>query len=483
AAFAHADLPFERLVELLNPPRSTAHAPLTQVMLAFQNAGPAALELPSLTTERVDAGLEQAKFDLTLMLDESEDAGIAGHLVYATDLFDEPTARAFTGRYRRLLDAVVREPSVTVGEIDVLDGADRALVPGHGPQGEPPELLPDLLTTAAGIDPSAPALSCDDRELSYRELDERSNRLARNLIGLGVGPESRVVLALGRSMDLWVAVWAVAKSGAAFVPLDPGTPPDRMTYLLGDSHASVGITVSEHRTSLPDGVPWIVLDENGFTHTLRRRSAAPVGQSDRTAPLRVDNPAYMIYTSGSTGTPKGVVVTHRGLGNFAAEQRDRYTLTADSRVLQVAKPSFDAMMLELLMVAAAGGLLIVSPPGVFAGEELASLVTDRNVTHAFLTPGVLSTLSPHRLGSLKVLVAGGEAVPAEVVDRWAPGRRLYNGYGPTETVIMAAISTPMSPGNRVTIGGPIRGMDAVILDTRLHPVPIGVEGELYLAGI
>ncbi|MFC0454929.1 amino acid adenylation domain-containing protein, partial [Rhodococcus jostii] len=290
-------------------------------------------------------------------------------------------------------------------------------------------------------------------------------------------------LALGRSIDLWVAVWAVAKSGAAFVPLDPGTPPDRMTYLLGDSHASVGMTVSEHRTTLPNGVPWIFLDDNDFAHTLRRRSAAPVGQNGRIAPLRVDNPAYMIYTSGSTGTPKGVVVTHRGLGNFAAEQRDRYTLTADSRVLQVAMPSFDAMMLELLMVAASGGLLIVSPPGVFAGDELSALVTDRNVTHAFLTPGVLSTLSPHRLGSLKVLVAGGEAVPADVVDRWAPGRRLYNGYGPTETAIMAAISTPLSSGSRVTIGGPIRGMDAVVLDTRLHPVPIGVEGELYLSGI
>ncbi|MFE5707241.1 AMP-binding protein, partial [Rhodococcus koreensis] len=377
---------------------------------------------------------------------------------------------------------VTAAPHSAAGEIDLLDDADLVLVPGHGPQAEPPVLLPDLLSTAAAIDPEATALVFGDTEMSYRELDERSNRLARYLIGLGVGPESRVVLALGRSMDLWVAVWAVAKSGAAFVPLDSGAPPERMAHILDDIGAEVGLTARDFHESLPRQVNWLCLGDPALESETAPLPLTPIRDPERVAPLRIDNPAYMIYTSGSTGTPKGVVVSHRGLANLATGGRERYAVTPSARVLQVASPTFDASVLELLLAHASGATLVVSPPLVFAADQLTDLLREQRITHAFVTPGVLTSMDPTSLDDLRVLITGGDRCPPELIDGWSAGRTFHNGYGPTETTVLATAAT-LDSDHAVTIGGPIRGMDAVILDTRLHPVPIGVEGELYLAGI
>ena len=343
--------------------------------------------------------------------------------------------------------------------------------------------LPQLLTAAVDLDPTAAAVICDGAVTTYAHLDAQSSRLARLLIDRGVGPEDFVALGIPRSRDHVIAIWAVAKTGAAFLPVDPNYPIDRVAHMITDSGAVLGLAVDSVLTSLPTGVEWLVLDEPRLRERIDAHSPAPVTYADRRGQLRAPNAAYVIYTSGSTGRPKGVVVTEAGLANFAAEQRERYQVGNASRVLMFASPSFDASVLELLMAVGSGAALVVVPPTVYGGAELADLIKRERVTHTFLKPSVLASMDPSGLDDLEVVVAGGEAVPAELVTRWAGGSlRLHNGYGPTETTIMTNISDPLVPSDRVVIGGPIRGMQSHILDARLRPVPFGVTGELYLAG-
>ncbi|WP_280396840.1 non-ribosomal peptide synthetase, partial [Nocardia carnea] len=487
AAFAHADVPFERLVEVLNPARSQARHPLFQVGLTFQNLAQASLELPGLTVSRVEVDTEMYQYDLNLILSDSytsagEPDGITGFLTYATDLFDQSTVQGFVDRFVRLLSAVVSDPALELGAVELLSGAERAeILSRTGGPAVPARTLPELLADAAAVDPSAPAVVFEGRRYSYGEFDEGSNRLARLLIERGLGAEDLVAVAVPRSADSVLAEWAVTKSGAAFVPIDPTYPADRIAHMLTDSGAPVGIAVSSVRADLPDSVEWLLLDELA----LDGYSAEQITDADRVRPLTPANTAYVIYTSGSTGVPKGVVVTHAGLANFSAEQVERYRLTPDSRALAFASPSFDASMLEFLLAVGSAGALVVVPTGNYGGAELADLIETAGVTHAFITPSVLASLDPNALSGMRAIVAGGEAVPADLVARWAgmPGREFYNGYGPTETTIMSNISVPLAPGMPVTIGGPVRGMRSLVLDDRLNPVPEGVTGELYIGGI
>ncbi|EKT78502.1 non-ribosomal peptide synthetase, partial [Rhodococcus opacus M213] len=368
--------------------------------------------------------------------------------------------RELAHHHRRFLAYLERfvtaPPQSSVGDIDLLDDADLVLVPGHGPQAEPPVLLPDLLSTAATIEPEATALVFGETEISYRELDERSNRLARRLIGLGVGPESRVVLAFGRSIDLWVAVWAVAKSGAAFVPLDSDAPPERVGHILEDIGAEVGLTEGNVNNSLPRQVNWLRLGDPSLESETAPLPLTPIRNPERVAPLRIDNPAYVIYTSGSTGTPKGVAVSHRGLANLATEERERYAVSPAARVLQVASPAFDASVLELLLAHASGATLVVSPPLVFGADQITDLLREQRITHAFVTPGVLKSMDPTSLDDLRVMITGGDRCPPELIDGWSAGRTFHNAYGPTEATVLATAATLVSE-HAVTIGGPIRG--------------------------
>ncbi|MCA1006191.1 amino acid adenylation domain-containing protein [Rhodococcus hoagii] len=485
AAFGNADVPFERLVEVLSPARSQARHPLFQVALSFQNMDRTELALGDLTVSGVDFDAAVAKFDLAVTVAESDSAtgGLDVDLTYATDLFDASTMRTFADRFVRVLEAVAADASVVVGDIDLLDAAETvALTAAAGNAGPAPVLLPQILSAAATSDPARTALVSDDETVTYRELDERSSRLARTLIARGAGPESVVAVALTRSIESVVALWAVAKSGAAFVPVDPNYPADRVAHMVSDSRALLGITRAEHVGALPAALPWIVLDDAATADEVAARSADAVTDADRTAPLRVTDAAYVIYTSGSTGVPKGVVVTHTGLAAFAAEQVERYGIESDSRTLHFASPSFDASVLELLMAFGAGATMVIAPTSIYGGHELADLLRTHHVTHAFVTPAALASVDPAGLGALQTVVVGGEACSAELVARWAPGRRMFNAYGPTEATVASNISGALVPGEPVTIGRAIRGADAFVLDGRLRPVPAGVPGELYLAG-
>ncbi|MGW4284539.1 amino acid adenylation domain-containing protein [Nocardia sp. NPDC004750] len=346
----------------------------------------------------------------------------------------------------------------------------------------PPRTLAELMAAAVAFDPGAVALVGGERQLTYRMLDDQSSRLARMLIGHGLGAEDVVAVAAPRSITSVLAVWAVAKTGAAFVPVDPTYPAERIAHMLTDSGAVLGLTIATCRAALPGDVDWLVLDAPSTAARMRRNSTAPIDPAELVRPVRCENPAWMIYTSGSTGTPKGVVATHGGLAGVALAQRDRYLVTADARVLHVASPSFDASMLELLLALSAGAALVIAPPGVYGGAELTALIRDQRVTHAFLTPAVLPTLDPAELDCLRQLTVGGESYGPDTVRRWAPGRSFHNTYGPTETTVIATISAALRPGDPLDLGTPIHGMSAAVLDGRLRPVPVGVTGELYLRG-
>ncbi|NUS56206.1 MAG: amino acid adenylation domain-containing protein, partial [Streptomycetaceae bacterium] len=339
--------------------------------------------------------------------------------------------------------------------------------------------MPQLMATAVELNPQGIALIDRDREVSYAELDARSSALARVLIARGLGPGDLVAVAVPRSAESVLAVWAVAKAGAGFVPVDPDYPVERVRHMLGDSGAEVGLTVTAVRANLPDSPEWIALDADSAAHM----SDEPVSFRERVRPIRATDVAYVIYTSGSTGLPKGVAVTHAGLAGFCAEQVSRYRLDAACRTLHFASPSFDASVLELLLALGAGSTMVIVPPGTYGGPELAQLVRTHAVTHAFVTPSALASMDPATVPGLSTVVAGGEALPAGLAQRWAvDGRRLHNGYGPTETTIMVNISDALSPTDTVHIGAPLPGVSEWILDEALNQVEVGQSGELYVTG-
>ncbi|WP_083868826.1 non-ribosomal peptide synthetase [Nocardia niigatensis] len=488
-AFAHADVPFERLVEVLNPARSQAHHPMFQVMLSVQNQPVRVLELPAMRIEADDADPGIAKFDLQFTLTESwtprrEPDGITVSVNYAADLFEEASAQRLAQRFARLLGAAAANPATAVGDLDLLDSAEwSALAPVRGTEPNLPITFPEVFEAAANLNRKAIAVRSGSTQISYDALDRWTNRMARVLIGYGVGPETLVAMGIPRSAESVAVTVAIAKAGAAFVPVDPNYPEQRISHMLLDSGAAVGITLSTYRDKMPDGANWTVLDAPSFRQRVLATSDAPIRDAERTAPLRMHNPAYVIYTSGSTGIPKGVVVTHGGLSNFAAETAQRFDVGPDSRVLHFATPSFDAAMLDLLFALGGAATLVITPPGVVGGEELAQVFVEEGITHAFITTSALGTVDPAGVTAMRHVLVGGEALPPDLVARWASGcRKLYNVYGPTETTIVTVMSQPMSPGGQINIGGPIRGVGAAVLDARLHPAPAGVTGELHLSG-
>lgn len=486
-AFSNTDVPFDQVVQKLDPIRSASHTPLFQVLLEFRNTETTRVELPGMSVESLDVDTEVAKCDLYLAISENTDvggypAGMDAEFGFATDLFDSSTVRTFTERFVRILEQVADGPGRPVGKLDVLGSAERdALVPVSGAAARAHITLPQLFGRSSSLDPAAVAVVDGARHLTYRNLDELSNRLARSLVAIGVGPESIVAVALTRSADSVIAMWAIAKAGAAFLPIDPHYPPARIAHMLEESGVIVGITIDRWRSSLPDA-QWVALDSPEVDADVSSRSLAAVSDTDRVAPLHADHAAYVIYTSGSTGTPKGVVVTHTGLANLVKEQCIRFRLGPGARVLHFASPSFDAAVLEQLWALATGGRLVIAPPTVYGGAELAELIARERTTHIALTPSVLATLNPGGLGCVRTVVVGGEVCPPELVARWYAGRRMINTYGPAEATIQTNAGEPMAAGEQVTIGGPIRGVSELVLDARLRPVPTGVVGELYLSG-
>ncbi|MFD0265490.1 non-ribosomal peptide synthase/polyketide synthase, partial [Streptomyces sp. NPDC127106] len=464
AAYAHQDVPFEHLVEALNPARSLSHHPLFQVMFALQNAPMGAFELPGLHVTPLVVATGTAKFDLGFNLYErhgadGSPAGIAGAVEYATDLYDRATVETLVDRWTRLLRTAAADPDRPLGQIEVLSDDERhRLLEEVNATAVPvePVALPDAFAHRARTGADAVAVVAGDVTLTYGELNARANRFARALIGRGVGAEDVVALVLPRSVELVVGVLGVMKAGAAYLPVDPEYPQARIALMLDDARPALVVDDAA-----------LVTDTDGFADT------------DPGVAVDVRQAAYVIYTSGSTGRPKGVVVSHAGIAHLVAAQVERFAIDASSRVLQFASPSFDASVSEMYTALLTGATLVLPPPG-----SPLSALTDRAcaVTHVTLPPSVLASLGEGALG-VSTLVVAGEACGAELVARWAPGRRMVNAYGPTETTVCATMSAPLVPSGGVPpIGRPIANARVYVLDCGLRLVPPGVAGELYVAG-
>ncbi|WP_299535910.1 non-ribosomal peptide synthetase [uncultured Streptomyces sp.] len=488
SAYAHQDVPFEHLVELLNPARSQNHHPLFQTMLVLQNHTPAtALDLPGLTATGLPVDPRVAKFDLSFTFTETFDTtgapdGMTASVDYATELFDAGTVRDLAGRLVLLLAAVCADPDRPLHGHDVLTAAEHTRIRAWG-TGPAPEqaaaTVPALLAQRVRRTPDAPAVRDATTTLSYAELARRADALARRLTALGAGPEDRIAVALPRTHELVVALLGVLAAGAAYVPLDPDYPAERLSYMIEDARPRLLLTTSDVHRRLPGtDVPHLHLDVPADAF-----SPGPA------AAVLPEHPAYVIYTSGSTGRPKGVVVTHRGVAAMAGTQSGRLSAGPGSRVLHMASVSFDAAFWELCMGVLSGACLeIDGRDALMPGPTLAALVRERGVTHLTLPPAVLAVMPPESLPAGTTIVLAGEACTPALVRDWARDRDVVNAYGPTETTVCATMSAfqhaagPLAPERTVPIGVPVDGTRVQVLDDRLAPVPPGVVGELYVSG-
>ncbi|SDM61245.1 non-ribosomal peptide synthase/polyketide synthase [Allokutzneria albata] len=454
-AFANQDVPFERVVDAVQPDRDTSRTPLFQAMVVLQNLPGHAEGLLGLEAEDVELPVTSASFDLTV---EFSEPGLSGVINYNADLFDHATVRRMADQLSVVLQGIATNPDRPLSQLPVLtqDEGHRLLTTWNDTGREiAPATFAELVEAQVDRTPDEPALVFDGGWMSFSDLNARANRLARYLIAQGAEPERLVAVALPRSVDIIVAELAVAKTGAAFLPVDPAYPAERIEFMLADAN------------------PVFVISEIPDTSTL--------DESDLDIRPPVDAAAYVIYTSGSTGRPKGVVVSHRGLAGFSAAEAEHFDVRAGDRVLEFSSPSFDASVLELCMSLPVGASLVVPPPGPLLGDQLAEVINTHGVTHALIPPVALATVDTE-LPSLKTLVVGGDACSADLTTKWAPGRHMINAYGPTESTVVTTWSEPLVPGVLPPIGRPIPNTRVYVLDAALNPVPIGVPGELYVAG-
>ncbi|MCX4692919.1 non-ribosomal peptide synthase/polyketide synthase [Streptomyces sp. NBC_01408] len=496
-AYAHQDLPFERLVDLLNPERSLSRNPLFQVMLTLDTGSePGGATAPDdageLGVEMDSVAVGSVKADLVFGFaeppaGEGPASGMEGQLHFNTDLFDRESAVALVGRFVHLLESLVGDPGSAVGGHDVLTAEERHDVVVRWNDAA---LRPAADATAAtavamfrSVVEQAPqdtAVVFGERTLTYAELDSRSDRLAGLLARHGVGPETFVAIALERSMDWAVAVFAVLKAGGAFLPLDPGYPDDRIRFMLEDSGVPLILTQSALRDRVAqDGTPVLLVDDPAVE--------AAVLAGDLPAPavdVRPLNSAYVIYTSGSTGRPKGVVIPHHGIPSLVSSLRDLWRIGRGSRALQMASLSFDASVMDLFGALLNGAALVLAPGDQPLGSEVARLVNDTGVTHMMLPPAVVSSLPEEEFPDGLTVTVGGDVCPPATARRWSARHRVINAYGPTE-VTVAATAWPYRADQLhglVPIGSPFHNQRVYLLDDALRPVPPGTVADLWIAG-
>ncbi|MBV9076813.1 MAG: AMP-binding protein, partial [Methylobacteriaceae bacterium] len=487
--FAHQAFPFDRLVAEIAPDRNLARHPVFQVEFSLQTQPPPVPQFSGLSSELFEGVLETAKFDLSLFFNETPE-GLVGEIAYATDLFEHATIERLTRRLARLLEQVALEPERPLGDIDLLDEEERACLLeawNDTAAAYPRErCLPELFADQAARSPDAVAVACGDERLSYRELDERSNRLAHHLRALGVGPDALVGLCLERTVLVPVAILGILKAGGAYLPLDPAYPAERLSYMLADAAAPVIVSQSSLAGALPDTYGGRIVLLDASADEIGRHPSSPVP-----VPLDPENLAYVVYTSGSTGKPKGVAVDHRGVV-VLTKGADYMHFDERVAVLHAAPLSFDAATFELWGPLLNGGrTVVVDANTVLSPRDLEAVFRRQGITAAFVTTALFNRLiveNPAIFAGIEILF-GGEAVDPNIVRSVADGkdapRRLLHVYGPTEAVTFAtcfAVDSVAEGAATVPIGHPMPNTRVYVVDERLRPVPVGVAGELCIAG-
>ncbi|NOT55709.1 MAG: amino acid adenylation domain-containing protein [Deltaproteobacteria bacterium] len=478
-AYTHQDLPFEKLVEELNPERPLGQNPLFQISFAWQEATTGA-DLASVTVA--------SPFDLTFFMRDRSDGTVQATARYRPDLFEPGTIARFVNHYCTLIEGMAADPDCRLSALPLLNETDthQLLIEYNATATHYPRehSIHHLFEDQVDATPDALALVAEGTALTYRELDLRANRLAHYLHTLGIGPERIVGVWMERSVDAIIAMLGILKAGGAYAPFDLSAPPERVAVMVSDAKVEILLTHERLRTRLPEpGLRTLCLDME--VNDIERQPNTRLGVS-----VDGEGLAYVMYTSGSTGAPKGIAVTHRGVVRLVKNTNYAH-FGPDEILLQLAALSFDAATLEIWGALLNGARLAVAPPGVLSLEELGTTLTRYGVTTLWLTAGLFHHIVDHRLdilGSLRQLLVGGDVLSPLHVQRVLaalPSCRLINGYGPTEGTTFTCCHTTTSvtaQRRTVPIGRPIANTRVYILDRSLRPVPIGVPGELWIAG-
>jgi amino acid adenylation domain-containing protein len=480
-AYAHQDIPFEQLVDELNPKRNLSHTPLFQVMFVLQNAPQENLTVSGLRLEPIAPESSIAKFDLTLSMMETNQ-GLTGLFEYNTDLFEQATIERMIGHLKTLLTGIVENPYQQIGELPLLTEAEKQrFIAWNDTATDYPrdKTIIDLFEEQVEKTPTNIAVEFEDKQLTYQELNSRVNQLAHYLQTLGVKSEILVGICVERSLEMIVGTLGILKAGGAYVPLEPTYPKDRLVFMLKDSQIQILVT-QQHLLAIfakHKLLSIVCLDSDW-------QAISQKSKENSTSLVTPANLAYVIYTSGSTGKPKGVMLEHRGLCNLAMAQTFCFDIQPEDRILQFSSLNFDASIWEIVMALASGATLYLSTHGILlAGYSLFQLLNDNNITTVTLPPSVLISLPVNTLPSLKTIIVAGETCSVELVNRWLSENYFFNAYGPTETTVCATTFTCTERNKKPLIGCPIANMQVYILDNKLQFVPVGIMGELYVSGI
>jgi amino acid adenylation domain-containing protein len=487
-AYAHQDLPFEKLVEELQPQRDPGHSPLFQVLFALQNISSEALELPGVTVSRVATERMTAKFDLSLITYEREQR-LTGAFEYNTDLFDAATIERMAGHFQTLLEGIVANPKQHLSALPILSGAERhqILAAWNDTKTDYPhaKCIQELFEAQVERTPKAVAVIFQDQQLSYEELNSRANQLAHHLRALGVGPETPVGICTERSLDMVIGLLGILKAGGAYLPLDPAYPSERLAFMMSDNQAPVLLTQSYLLDRLPEHKATVICLDTDWEQIAQESKANPVQWSS------AENLAYVMYTSGSTGKPKGISIPHRAI-NRLVFNTNYINLQPDDRVALASNSAFDAATFELWGALLHGACLVgISKEVALSPLDLAVTIREQGVTTMFLTTALFNQLAreaPGTFQSIRHLLFGGEAVDphwVKTVLEHEPPERLLHVYGPTESTTFTTwylVEEVTEAAKTVPIGKPLSNTQAYVLDRALQPVPVGVAGELYIGG-
>jgi amino acid adenylation domain-containing protein len=480
-ALTHQELPFEKLVEVLNPERARSHSPIFQVLFGYDIVNSRRRSLTGATAEQVSVpGWESARFDLSIIVHDLPDGALRLNVGYATDVFDGSTIERFIGHYRTLLEEAGRDPGQSLSRLAILATQERqTMLTDWNATRQPYDrrCLHELIAEQAARSPDTIAVVYENGRMTYDELERRSNQLAHELIATGVEPGGLVGMCLERSLELPVAMLAVLKVGAAYVPIDPSYPPQRQEFMLEDAGAAVLLTETRFQgVASADGMT-VVCDHE-------RIAGRPAEPPD--IAVDCEQRAYVIYTSGSTGRPKGVEITHRSVANLIAQMRTRPGLTADDVVANLTTPAFDLSVPDWYLPLTTGARLVIVPrEATLDGVELADWLARSGATFVQATPTTWQVLldASWTGGEALKVVCGGEALPRALAEELL-GRcaSLWHMYGPTETTVWSSILELTAEDGPVPLGGPIANTRFYVLDGNRQPVPIGVPGELYIGG-